>query len=67
MSLFGAALSFAQTPDNDRIKAEIENPQSQYFYPNLMARYELGDTTLTLDEFHYLYYGFAYSPKYNPL
>ncbi len=67
MSLFGATLSFAQTPDNDRIKTEIENPQSQYFYPNLMARYELGDTTLTLDEFHYLYYGFAYSPKYNPL
>lgn len=67
MSLFSATLLFAQAPDNDRIKAEIENPQSKFFYPDLMARYQLGDTTLTVEDYHYLYYGFAYSPKYNPL
>ena len=67
MSLFSATLLFAQVPDNDRIKAEIENPQSKFFYPDLMARYQLGDTTLTVEDYHYLYYGFAYSPKYNPL
>ena len=27
----------------------------------------VGDTTLTLDDYHYLYYGYAYDDAYNPL
>lgn len=67
IAVFCSLTIFAQVPDNDKIKAEIENPQSKFFYPNLMARYQLGDTTLSQDEYHYLYYGYAFSPNYTPL
>ncbi|UKI39697.1 MAG: DUF4919 domain-containing protein [Alistipes putredinis] len=30
-------------------------------------RYMGGDTTLTDDDYHYLYYGYAYDPNYRPL
>jgi len=61
---FGVAQ--AQTPDNDLLFAEINNNASQYYYPNLMMRYEAGDT-LTDHEYHFLYYGFAFQPQYKPL
>ena len=63
------AAAGAQTtaPDNDRIFREIINSQSPYYYPALMLRYEAGDTTLTADDYRYLYYGYAYQPEYKPL
>jgi hypothetical protein len=32
-----------------------------------MARFQLGDTTLNSEDYHYLYYGYAFSPSYKPL
>ena len=32
-----------------------------------MLRFQVGDTTLTLNNYHYLYYGFAYQEEYKPL
>ena len=54
-------------PDNETIERETLNRESPYYYPALMIRYIHGDTTLTLDDYHYLYYGFAYQPEYRPL
>ena len=56
----------AQIPDNDFIFAEINSTASQYYYPNLMMRYEAGDA-LTDNEYHFLYYGYAFQPQYKPL
>lgn len=56
-----------RVPDNDNILKAIINSESPYYYPSLMMRYEVGDTTLTLDDYHYLYYGYAYQDSYKPL
>jgi len=58
----------AQTaPDNELIFKEISDGASQYYYPNLLGRYLSGDTTLTENDFRYLYYGYAFQDAYRPL
>ncbi len=54
-------------PDYARIATEVADPASPYYYPKLMTRYERGDTTLTLDDFRHLYYGYPGQPDYKPL
>ncbi|MFR9651379.1 MAG: DUF4919 domain-containing protein [Rikenellaceae bacterium] len=56
----------AMLPDNEHIFQEITNGDKENYYPNLMMRFELGDTTLTLNNYHYLYYGFAHQSDYKP-
>lgn len=56
-----------RVPDNDEILAAISDGDSPHYYPSLMLRYEAGDTTLTLDDYHYLYYGYAFQEAYKPL
>ncbi len=58
---------FAQTPNEEKILMEISSAASEWYYPNLMLRYEAGDTTLTATDYHYLYYGYAYDDRYLPL
>ena len=54
-------------PDENDIISKTINNNSPYYYPNLMARYMAGDTTLTLEDYHYLYYGYTYTKEYRPL
>ena len=56
----------AQTPDNDKIFAVINDSNSGLYYPNMMMRYQSGEK-LTDEEYHHLYYGFAYQAAYRPL
>lgn len=56
-----------RVPDEEDILARIVDGSSEYYYPSLMLRYEAGDTTLTFDDYHYLYYGYAYQEAYRPL
>ena len=69
MLLILPATGMAQqrVPDNEEILAEIINGESPHYYPHLMERYMAGDTTLTLDDYYYLYYGFVYDDNYRPL
>lgn len=57
----------AKVPVEEDIKARISDPASPSYYPNLLLRYEQADSTLTDDDYHYLYYGYAYQPLYTPL
>ena len=57
----------AKVPVEEDIKARVSDPASPYYYPNLLLRYEQADSTLTDDDYHYLYYGYAYQPQYTPL
>lgn len=66
--LVGSVLpGWAKVPDEEDILARITDPQSEYFYPNLMMRYRSGDLSLSDEAYHYLYYGFAYQNEYRPL
>ncbi len=60
-------LGWAQTPNEEELSARIIDPESEFYYPNLMMRYRAGDLTLTPEEYHHLYYGFAYHEDYHPL
>lgn len=62
---FAPAVS-AYTPDNDAIYKATTNPDSPYYYPNLIMRYTEG-AQLSADEYHHLYYGYAFTPAYKPL
>lgn len=54
-------------PDYKSIKKIIENPSSRFYYPNLMERYQNGDSSLTREERSCLYYGYVFHPDYVPL
>ncbi len=44
----------------------ISDSSGASYYSRLMARYEKGDTALSLDEFRLLYFGYTFQPKYHP-
>ncbi len=56
-----------RVPNEEDIIAKTINSDSPYYYPNLLRRYMADDTTLTAEEYHYLYYGFTYTQDYRPL
>ena len=65
--IFFYTLGFAQKAakfevkkvDFDKIKEEITNPNSKYFYPKLMKSYLSNDTVLDFEGYRYLYYGYT--------
>ena len=65
-ALFVALSALAQAPNNDRIFANINNVDSPLYYPNLMLRYK-ECKPMTEEEYHHLYYGYAFQPSYKPL
>ena len=65
-ALFAVLSVSAKTPNNDLIFANITNIDSPLYYPNLMLQYKEGKA-LSEDEYHHLYYGYAFQPSYKPL
>ncbi len=64
--MFAVLVSLAGTPDNDLIFAKINDVNSPLYYPNLMLRYKEGKP-MSEEEYHHLYYGYAFQPAYKPL
>lgn len=54
-------------PDEDQILKQTIDAASPNYYPLLLNRYLAGDHTLGAEEYHYLYYGYAYREEYKPL
>lgn len=61
------SLSWGKPPVEDDILLKTLDSNSPYFYTSLMIRYKAGDKTLTDEDYHYLYYGYAYQDTYKPL
>ena len=61
------ALAAAKVPDEEDIQNKTMDAESPFYYPSLMMRYNAGDETLTDEDYHYLYYGYAYQESYTPL
>lgn len=52
------------TPPNfEEIKSKSTDPQSVYYFPKLLERYQNNDTTLQDDEYKYLYFGAFYNKE----
>jgi len=61
--------AFAQKVSNvdfDDIKAKTHDSTSVYYYPFLLKRFQIFDTTLTSIDLNYIYYGNVFDPTYNP-
>ena len=56
----------ANAPDYKRIKKEINSKNSEFYYPELLRRFEAVDTTMTIEHLRYIYYGAATLPDYSP-
>lgn len=72
--LFAATLSLASLkaqdrivffpPDYEEIEEVIQDEDSEYYYPAMMESFLSGDTLLTLEQYHYFYYGFSFQSNY---
>ncbi len=56
----------AKAPNEEDILDKTMHAASPFNYAALTMRFNNGDTTLTDDDFHYLYYGYAYQDAYKP-
>jgi hypothetical protein len=53
-------------PEYGKMRLQIFDNTSPFFYPKLFERYQTGDTTLTVEDFRFLYYGYTFQSKYIP-
>lgn len=49
------------------IESVISDKNSVDYYPMLYSRYLIGDSTLTVDDYRLLYYGYSFQESYAPL
>ena len=64
-----STVAFAQEtedPDYQQIRQAISNHRSVNYYPTLMRRYIENDTTLSLEQYRYLYYGYSLQEDFVP-
>ncbi|MBQ7690248.1 MAG: DUF4919 domain-containing protein [Muribaculaceae bacterium] len=52
--------------DFNHVKEVIENPNSIYYYPKLLQSFNSNDTTMTVEAYRNLYYGYTFQEDYNP-
>lgn len=76
-SIIAVAISLATIPtlaqkfeikkvDFDEIKSATLDSKSEFYYPKLLKEFESNDTTMTFDEYRYLYYGYVFQEDYSP-
>ncbi|MDE6283161.1 MAG: DUF4919 domain-containing protein [Muribaculaceae bacterium] len=53
-------------PDFEKIRRDVNDPSSPYYYPKLMARYEQNETVMNVNDYRYLYYGYLFQEDFNP-
>lgn len=69
LSIVACNLAMAQeveAPNYMEIRSGMNNPNSDTYYPRLMDRYMRQDTTLTLQQYRTLYYGFTLQEDFVP-
>ena len=52
--------------DFDHVKQVIENPKSIYYFPKLIKSYQSNDTSMSIEAYRNLYYGYTFQEDYNP-
>lgn len=55
-----------EKPNLEEIRTATLNPQSPYFFPKLMKKYESNDTTMTNEEYRHFYLGYMFQEDYDP-
>jgi hypothetical protein len=70
-NLFFIIFSHAQklefkAPDYAAIEKNIENKDSEFYYPNLLKKLKENDTLITGDQYRHLYFGQTFQKNYSP-
>lgn len=66
LTVTSAKAQETQAPDYREIRASIQNAKGTNYYPQLMRRYLENDTTLTMEQYRALYYGFTLQEDFVP-
>lgn len=53
-------------PDLNEVMETTLNPSNKYYFPKLWAKYQRNDTTMTPEEYRYLYLGYMFQEDYDP-
>lgn len=62
----GGARADLGRPDLDAIARETTDENSKYYYPRLLKAFVANDTTMTVEDFQYFYYGTMFQEDYDP-
>ncbi len=55
-----------ERPDLEAIRQATLDPKSKMYFPKLMKKFNLNDTTMTAEEFRHLYLGYMFQEDYDP-
>lgn len=55
-----------ERPDLDKIRQQTLDPDSPYFFPRLLEKYNRNDTTMTNEEYRNFYLGYMFQEDYDP-
>lgn len=55
-----------EAPDLAKIRHEVTDRTSPYYYPRLMEEFQRNDTVMKLDKFRRLYLGYLFQEDYDP-
>ncbi|REC52720.1 DUF4919 domain-containing protein [Chryseobacterium piscium] len=69
--LFVSGFIYSQTkeyevPNYKVIQKNIENKDSEFYYPKLMDKLKTNDTLITNDQYKHLYFGYTFQKDYHP-
>ncbi|WP_257621638.1 DUF4919 domain-containing protein [Chryseobacterium sp. NKUCC03_KSP] len=69
--IFISNFSFSQqkeyeAPDYKTIQKNIENKDSEFYYPKLLDKLKANDTLITNDQYRHLYFGYTFLKEYHP-
>ena len=53
-------------PDLEEIRQRTLDPSDKHYFPKLMEKYMRNDTTMTPEEYRYLYLGYMFQEDYDP-
>lgn len=62
----GLAKVKIEKPDLEQIRISTLDPANKYYFPKLWRKYEANDTTMTPEEYRYLYLGYMFQEDYDP-
>ncbi|MDE5828668.1 MAG: DUF4919 domain-containing protein [Duncaniella sp.] len=55
-----------EKPDMEKIKRDINDRTSPYYYPRLMEEFMRNDTLMKIDKYRHLYLGYMFQEDYTP-
>lgn len=66
LSLVQAQKLEFKAPDYSLIQKNIQNKNSEFYYPTLLKRLKQNDTLLTGNQYRHLYFGYTFQKEYRP-